>query len=224
MELTILMPCLNEEKTIGECIEKAKKFIDKNSIEAEILIADNGSTDNTVKIAKQLGARIINIKEKGYGNALRIGTAKARGKYVIIGDSDGSYDFLNLKAFIEKLREGYDLVIGNRFSGKIEKGAMKFSHRYIGTPFISYIARKKFSIEVKDFNCGLRGYNNEKIKNIDYNSTGMEYASEMIIKAKKANLKIIEVPINFYKDGRERSPHLNSIRDGIRHLLVILKE
>lgn len=224
MELTILMPCLNEENTIGICIEKAKEFLYNNSIEGEILIADNGSTDKSIEIAKELGARIINVKEKGYGNALRLGTLEAKGKYVVMGDSDNSYNFSELDEFIKKLREGCDFVIGNRYSGRMEKGAMKFTHKYIGTPLISFLGRKKFKINIKDFNCGLRGYNNEKIKGLNCDSEGMEYASEMIIKAKKANLKICEVPINFYKDGRKRAPHLNTIRDGIRHIKLIIKE
>lgn len=224
MELTILMPCLNEENTIANCIKKAKEFIEKNKIDAEILIADNGSTDNSVQISKSLGVRVVQIKEKGYGNALRKGTINAKGKYVIIGDSDESYDFTNLECFIAKLKEGYDLVIGNRYGGKIEKGAMKFTHRYIGTPIISFVARKKFKTNIKDFNSGLRGYNNEKIINLNCKAEGMEYASEMIIKAKKANLKITEIPINFYKDKRKRKPHLNTIRDGLRHIKLIVNE
>lgn len=156
IELTILMPCLNEENTIGNCIKKAQAFISQNQITAEILIADNGSTDRSVEIAKQLGARIVHISKRGYGNALRYGTMEAKGKYVIIGDSDESYDFMHIGNFLKKLREGFDLVIGNRYKGKIEKGAMKLTHRYIGTPLISFIARKKFKIDVKDFNCGLR--------------------------------------------------------------------
>lgn len=224
MELTILMPCLNEEKTIGVCIKKVQDFLKRNSIDGEILIADNGSTDESIKIAKSLGARVINIEPKGYGNALRLGTQNAKGKFVIMGDSDDSYDFLNLENFIKELRNGYDLVVGNRYGGKIEKGAMKFTHRYIGTPIISLIARKKFKINVKDFNCGLRGYNNEKIIDLNCIAEGMEYASEMIIKAKKANLRITEIPINFYKDGRGRKPHLNTIKDGVRHLKLIATE
>lgn len=224
MELTILMPCLNEENTIGTCIEKAKKFLESNSIKGEILIADNGSKDNSIKIAKELGARIINIKQKGYGNALRLGTIEAKGKYVIMGDSDNSYDFSDLDEFVKKLRLGFDFVIGNRYGGKMEKGAMKFTHKHIGTPLISFVGRKKFKTNIKDFNCGLRGYDNEKIKGLNCTSEGMEYASEMIVKAKKADLKICEVPINFYKDGRTRAPHLNTLRDGIRHLKLIVKE
>lgn len=224
MELTILMPCLNEEETIGRCISKAKQFIEKNKIEAEILVADNGSTDNSIKIAKDLGARVVKIDKKGYGNTLRYGTKEAKGRYVIIGDSDDSYNFLELEGFIKELKNGSDLVIGNRYGGKMEKDAMKFTHKYIGTPIISAIARKRFKIKIKDFNSGMRGYNNEKIIKLNCQAEGMEYSSEMIIKAQKAKLKISEIPINFYKDGRKREPHLNPLKDGIRHLKLIFNE
>lgn len=223
MYLTILIPCLNEEKTIGICIKKAKEFIEKNKIEAEILIVDNGSTDNSIQIAKKLETRIIFVKEKGYGNALIQGTKAAKGKYIIMGDADDSYNFLELDEFIRKLDDGYDLVIGNRFKGKMEKGAMKVLHRYIGTPLISMIARKRHKIKIYDINCGLRAYDRKKIIRTNCTSSGMEYASEMVIKAQKNNLKICEIPINFYKDKRGRSSHLNTISDGIRHLKLILK-
>jgi len=224
MELTILMPCLNEEKTIAICIKKAQRFIKENNIDGEILIADNESTDNSVKIAQSLGARVINVSVKGYGSALRIGTQEAKGIYVIMGDSDDSYNFLELMPFIEKLREGYDLVMGNRYLGKMQKGAMKFLHKYVGTPVISFIGRKKYGLKVGDFNCGLRGYKNKAIINLKCTANGMEYASEMLIKAAESNLKIAEVPIDFYKDGRDRKPHLNPIRDGIKHLKVLFKQ
>ena len=224
MYLTILMPCLNEERTIGTCIKKAQKFIKENNIEGEVLIADNGSTDKSVEIAKKLGARVTIVEKKGYGNALREGTKEAKGKYVIMGDSDDSYNFLEIKEILEKIEEGNDLVVGNRYGGKIEKGAMKILNRYIGTPVISYIARKKYKVEITDFNCGLRGYINEKIKEIGCKAEGMEYATEMIIKAKEKNLRIAEVDINFYKDGRGRKSHLRPIKDGLRHLKVIIED
>lgn len=223
-ELTILIPCLNEEKTLPICIQKSQEFIKKENINAEILIADNGSTDKSVEIAKKLGANVVEIKEKGYGNALRQGTLEAKGKYVIMADSDDSYNFLEIKPFLDELRKGYDLVIGNRFKGQMEKNAMPFTHKYIGTPILSFLIRRKYNIKIYDVNCGLRGYCNKKIIALNCTSTGMEYASEMIIKAKKANLKICEIPINFYRDGRERKPHLNAIKDGIRHLKVIFKK
>lgn len=221
-ELTILIPALNEEKTIDICIKKAKTFIDENKINGEILIADNCSTDKTVEIAKNFGARVVHVKEKGYGNALINGSKKAKGKYTIIGDADDSYNFLEIMPILEKLREGYDFVIGNRYKGKMEKGAMPFSHKYIGTPIISLIGRVKYKVKTGDFNCGLRGYDTKKINNLNCSCVGMEYATEMIIKVEKANLKITEVPINFYKDGRERKSHLKTFQDGFRHLKVFL--
>lgn len=222
MELTILIPCLNEEETIGICIEKAKEFLKINKINGEVLIADNGSDDTSVKISKKLGARVISVKEKGYGAALIAGMKQAKGKYTIMGDADDSYNFLEIKPFLEMLDKGYDLVVGNRYKGKMEKGAMKFWHRYLGTPLISLIGRKKYKIPVKDFNCGLRGYKTEKISNLKFETTGMEYATEMLIKAKRAGRKIVEIPINFYKDKRKKASHLNTIEDGIKHLKVIM--
>lgn len=224
IELSILIPALNEEETIGICIEKAKSFISKNRVEAEILIANNNSTDKTKEIAENLGARVINVETKGYGAALIEGTKEAKGKYIIMGDADDSYNFLEIEAFLKKIRAGYDFVIGNRLKGKIEKRAMPFLHRYIGTPILSFLISKKFKTKIGDINCGLRAYNKEKIENLNCSCTGMEYASEMIIKAVKNNLKIKEIPINFYKDKRKRKPHLNTIRDGIRHMKLILKD
>lgn len=223
VELTILMPCLNEEKTIEICIKKAKEFLKKNNINGEVLIADNGSTDQSPIIAEKNGARVVFVKEKGYGSALINGSKEAKGKYTIMGDCDDSYNFLELEEFIEKLREGNDFVIGNRFKGKMEKGAMKMSHQYIGTPVISLVGRILYKVNIGDFNCGLRGYDTKKVNDLHCECTGMEYATEMIIKAKKNNLKIVEVPINFYKDGRSHASHLNTVRDGIRHFKVLLK-
>ena len=222
IELTILMPCLNEEVTLERCIKKAKKFIDKNKIKGEILIADNGSTDNSIAIVKKNGARVINVLEKGYGSALISGMNNANGKYVIMGDSDDSYDFLHLELFVEKLREGYDLVIGNRFAGGIEKGAMPFLHKYVGNPVLSFLGRLFYNSKIRDFHCGLRGYNKEKIKGLNLKCQGMEYASEMIVKAELKRLKIAEVPTTLKKDGRNRKPHLRTFRDGFRHLKFLL--
>ncbi len=224
IELTILMPCLNEEKTIGICIQKAKQFLEKNNIQGEVLIADNGSTDKSAIIAKENGARVVKVEQKGYGSALINGSKAANGIYTIMGDCDDSYNFLELDDILAKLRSGADLVMGNRFKGKMEKGAMKFTHKYIGTPIISLIGRIKYKVKIGDFNCGLRGYNTKKINDLNCECLGMEYATEMIIKAKKNNLQIAEVPINFYKDGREHASHLNAIRDGIRHLKLLLKK
>lgn len=222
IELTILMPCLNEEETLEKCIKKARKFLDNNKINGEILIADNGSVDKSISIAKKNKARIVNVETKGYGSALIAGTKAAYGKYVIMGDSDDSYDFLHLEAFVEKLREGYDLVMGNRFLGGIEEGAMPFSHKYIGNPFLSFLGRLFYKSKIGDFHCGLRGYNRERMLSLDLKCQGMEYASEMVVKSELKKFKIVEVPTTLKKDGRSRSPHLNTIRDGFRHLKFLI--
>jgi len=222
MELTILMPCLNEALTLATCINKAKTFLETNNIDGEILIADNGSTDGSQNIAKELGARVVDIQEKGYGAALIGGCNNALGKYVIMGDSDDSYDFSNLMPFVEKLREGYDLVMGNRFKGGIEKGAMPPLHRYLGNPVLSFIGRVLYHSNIKDFHCGLRGYNKDSIQKLNLHTTGMEYASEMVVQATLHKLKICEVPTTLKKDGRDRPPHLRSWSDGWRHLTFLL--
>lgn len=223
LKLTILMPCLNEEETIGICIEKAQKYLEKNKISGEILIVDNGSTDKSVEISKKMGARVVKEENKGYGSALIKGTNSARGKYVIMGDSDDSYNFEELDNFITKLNEGYDLVMGNRFSGKIEKGAMSFSHRYIGNPILSGIGKIIYKTNIGDFHCGLRAYKRDAILSLNLKSPGMEYASEMVVEAVKHNLKITEIPITLYKDGRTKKSHLRTIRDGMRHLIYLVK-
>ena len=222
MELTILMPCLNEARTLKICIDKAKKFLSENNVEGEILIADNGSTDGSQDIARAAGARVVDISEKGYGAALIGGCNAALGKYVIMGDSDDSYDFLNLMPFVEKLREGYDLVMGNRFKGGIEKGAMPPLHKYLGNPVLSFIGRVLYRSSIRDFHCGLRGYNKESIQKLNLHTTGMEYASEMVVQATLHKLKICEVPTTLKKDGRDRPPHLRSWSDGWRHLTFLL--
>ena len=222
MELTILMPCLNEARTVKICIDKAKKFLSENNVEGEILIADNGSTDGSQDIARAAGARVVDISEKGYGAALIGGCNAALGKYVIMGDSDDSYDFLNLMPFVEKLREGYDLVMGNRFKGGIEKGAMPPLHKYLGNPVLSFIGRVLYRSSIRDFHCGLRGYNKESIQKLNLHTTGMEYASEMVVQATLHKLKICEVPTTLKKDGRDRPPHLRSWSDGWRHLTFLL--
>lgn len=222
LELTILMPCLNEAETIEICIKKALKSIEENNIKGEVLIADNGSTDGSQEIAIKAGARVINVPRKGYGSALIEGTKKAYGKYCIMGDADDSYDFSNIMPFIEKLREGYELVMGNRFMGGIEKGAMPWSHKYIGTPVISFLGRLFYKSKIGDFNCGMRGYDRQAILNLDLKCTGMEYASEMIVQANLNDLKIAEIPTTLKKDGRTRPPHLKSFSDGWRHLKFLL--
>lgn len=222
LELTILMPCLNEAETIEICIKKAKKSLEENNIKGEVLIADNGSNDGSQEIATKAGARVVNVPTRGYGAALIEGTKQAYGKYVIMGDADDSYDFSNIIPYVEKLREGYELVMGNRFKGGIEKGAMPWSHKYIGTPVISFIGRLFYKSKIGDFNCGMRGYDRQAILNLDLKCTGMEYASEMIVQSTLNNLKIAEVPTTLKKDGRTRPPHLKSFSDGWRHLKFLL--
>ncbi|MCI9175194.1 MAG: glycosyltransferase family 2 protein [Lachnospiraceae bacterium] len=221
-ELTILMPCLNEAETLAACIGKAKKYLEESGVNGEILIADNGSTDGSQQIARDNGARVVDVPEKGYGAALIGGCNGALGKYVIMGDADDSYDFLHLGPFVEKLREGYDLVMGNRFKGGIESGAMPPLHRYLGNPVLSFIARLFFPCKIGDYHCGLRGYNRESILKLGLVTTGMEYASEMVVKSTLNHLKIAEVPTTLKKDGRSHAPHLRSWSDGWRHLKFLL--
>lgn len=222
MELTILMPCLNEAETLETCIRKAKTYLETSGVEGEILIADNGSTDGSQEIAGRCGARVVDVAERGYGAALIGGCQAAKGTYVIMGDADDSYDFLHLDPFVEKLREGYDLVMGNRFKGGIEPGAMPPLHRYLGNPVLSFIGRLFYPSKIGDFHCGLRGYNRESIGKLGLQTTGMEYASEMVVKATLYKLKIAEVPTTLKKDGRSHAPHLRSFRDGWRHLKFLL--
>ena len=220
-EFTFILPCLNEEKTLSFCIDEISEYIRINKLNAEILVSDNGSDDNSVKIAKEAGARVSICKEKGYGNALINGTKNAKGKYCVMGDSDGSYDFSNLDEFIEKVRSGYDLVVGNRFVGGIEKKAMPISHK-IGVRFLSGFANLFFKTNIRDYHCGLRVYKRQAIKELKLSSPGMEYASEMIIKAKINNLKMCEVSTVLRKDLRNSKSHLKTIRDGFRHLFLII--
>lgn len=222
-ELTILMPCLNEEKSIAFCINEAKEYILKSKIDAEILISDNGSTDKSVEIAEGLGARVCKVSEKGYGEALRKGIEEAKGKYIIMGDSDGSYDFLHLEGFVEKLREENDLVMGNRFRGGIEKGAMPPLHRYLGVPVLSFFGRLVSGAKVGDFHCGLRGFDRQKALELDLSCSGMEFASEIICKFAISGGRICEIPTVLRCDKRERKPHLRSFRDGMRHIKYMIK-
>ncbi len=222
LEVTVLMPCLNESETLAICIDKAMKCMKENGINGEVLIADNGSTDGSQEIATQHGARVADVKLKGYGNALRGGINAAKGKYIIMGDSDDSYDFSNLMPFIEKLREGNDLVMGNRFKGGVKKGAMPFLHKYLGNPVLSFIGRLFFKIPIGDFHCGLRGFTKEAAAKMKLQTTGMEFASEMVVKASLQEMKFAEVPTTLSPDGRTRPPHLNTWRDGWRHLRFLL--
>lgn len=220
--LTVVMPCLNEAKTLAICIQKALKSISDMGIDGEVVIADNGSTDGSQEIAKSEGARVVPVEAKGYGSALRGGIAAAEYKYVIMGDADDSYDFAHIDVFVAKLDEGYDLVMGNRFKGGIEPGAMPWSHQYIGNPFLSGLGRLFFKTDIGDFHCGLRAFRKESIDSLGLCTTGMEFASEMVVKSVLFNLKIAEVPTKLFPDGRDRPPHLRSIPDGLRHLEFLL--
>jgi glycosyltransferase involved in cell wall biosynthesis len=222
IELTIVMPCLNEAETLKVCIDKAMKYLNDNNISGEVVIGDNGSTDGSQDIARGCGARIVDIPRKGYGSALMGAIQAAKGKYVIMGDSDESYDFSNLNAYLEKLRDGYDLVMGNRFKGGIAKGAMPFLHYYLGNPVLSFIGKLFFGGGVNDFHCGLRGFRQDIVTVLNLQTTGMEFASEMVVKAQINKLKIIEVPTTLSVDGRTRPPHLRTWRDGWRHLRFLL--
>jgi glycosyltransferase involved in cell wall biosynthesis len=222
IELSIVMPCLNEAETLGRCIEKAQESLRQLGINGEIVIADNCSTDGSQAIASSLGARVVGVEAKGYGNALMGGISAARGKYVIMGDADDSYDFSALGPFVEKLREGYALVMGNRFKGGIKPGAMPKLHRYLGNPVLTTLGRIFFKSRCGDFHCGLRGFNRSAIINLDLRTTGMEFASEMVVKATLHHLSIAEVPTVLSPDGRSRPPHLRSWRDGWRHLRFLL--
>ena len=221
IELTILIPAFNEETTIEIVIQKAKKWIEQNKIKSEVLVVNNNSVDKTKEYAIKNGVRVIDVLERGYGNAIISGIKEAKGKNIIMGDADDSYDFLEITDFYNELEKGYDLVIGNRFY-KIEKGAMKWSHQYIGTPLLSYIFSKKYNLKINDINCGLRSFKKEKIRELNLTASGMELASEMLIKAAKQNLKIKETPIRFYKDKRNKKSHLRTVRDGFRHLRILL--
>jgi len=222
IELSIVMPCLNEAETLATCINKALSFMEKGNITGEVVVADNGSTDGSREIARAHGARVVNVTERGYGAALMGGIMAARAKYVIMGDADDSYDFTNLDGFVSKLREGYDLVMGNRFSGGIKPGAMPPLHRYLGNPVLTGIGRLFFRSPCRDFHCGLRGFRKDAILVLNLRTTGMEFASEMVVKATLHKLRIAEVPTTLSPDGRNRPPHLRSWRDGWRHLRFLL--
>jgi glycosyltransferase involved in cell wall biosynthesis len=225
IEFSIVMPCLNEAKTLETCIKKANKSIEQHQLNAEIVIADNGSSDGSQIIAANNGARVVDVADRGYGAALCGGIAAARGKYIIMGDADDSYDFSELYPFIQKLREGFDLVMGCRLpvgGGKIMPGAMPFKHRFLGNPVLSLIGKLFFKSPTTDFHCGLRAFTKDAFCKMDLQTTGMEFASEMVITAALLKMRIAEVPIVLYKDGRSRPPHLRSWRDGWRHLRFML--
>ena len=222
MELTLLMPCLNEAETIEACVAEARRFLSEHGVSGEVLVADNGSTDGSQDLAERAGARVVHVSQRGYGNALRRGIEAAAGRYVIMGDADGSYDFSNCRPMLDALRGGAQLVMGNRFAGGIQPGAMPALHRYLGNPVLSAVGRLFFPSPVRDFHCGLRGFERRAAISLKLRSEGMEFASEMVVKATLAGWRIGEVPVVLRPDGRSRPPHLRSWRDGWRHLRFLL--
>lgn len=222
MQLTAVMPCLNEEKTVGTCIDKAIEAFRRLGMSGEVVVADNGSTDRSIEIAAAHGARVIKVSERGYGAALIAGISAARGDYVIMADADDSYDWLQIGEFVHALDRGFDLVVGNRFAGGIDPGAMPALHRYLGNPVLSWLARAIHGAPIGDFHCGMRAFRREAFARLNTKTPGMEFATEMIVNAVEAHLKISEIPIQLHRDGRGGPTHLRSFRDGWRHLRFIL--
>ncbi|MFZ0772482.1 MAG: glycosyltransferase family 2 protein [Candidatus Sulfotelmatobacter sp.] len=223
VELSVVMPCLNEAETLEKCIHVALRALEDASIAGEVIIADNGSTDGSAEIAKQAGARLVPVSTKGYGSALMGGIAAARGKFIIMGDADASYDFAHIPRFVEQLRKGADLVMGNRFRGGIEPGAMPALHQYFGNPALTWLGRLFFrNHSVGDFYCGLRGFRKDAYERLGLRTTGMEFATEMVVKSTLLNLRVTEVPTTLSPDGRSRPPHLRTWRDGWRTLRFFL--
>ena len=222
LELSVVMPCLNEAATVGACVKKAMDALDLHGIRGEVIVADNGSTDGSQQIARELGARVVAVEKRGYGSALQSGIAAAKGEFILMGDADDTYDFSQLNEFVAKLREGYDLVMGNRFLGKIMPGAMPPLHRYLGNPVLTGIGRLFFKSPVRDFHCGLRAFRKEAIERLGLRTLGMEFASEMVVKATAFGLRVTEIPTTLAPDRRDRAPHLRTWRDGWRHLRFLL--
>jgi len=225
IELTIVMPCLNEAETLASCIQKARRGLEQAGVRGEVVVADNGSTDGSVAIAEKLGARVVHVREKGYGSALRGGIEAAQGQWIVLGDADDSYDFSRLEGFVRKFHEGYELVMGCRLpsgGGAIAPGAMPWKNRWIGNPGLSFVGRLFFKCPARDFHCGLRGVTREAYRRMELKTTGMEFASEMVIKGTLKSLRIAEVPVTLHRDGRSRPPHLKPWRDGWRHLRFML--
>ena len=216
------MPCLNEQETIGLCVWKAKTFLYEHGINGEVIVADNGSTDDSVQIARKLNARVVHAHYKGYGNALYHGISNAKGKYVLMADSDDSYEFLTIYPFLEKLREGYELVMGNRFKGKIHPKAMPWHHRYFGNPVLSFTGKLFFRAKIGDFHCGIRAFTKDAFQKMDMRTVGMEFASEIVVKSYLNKFKVAEIPVELFPDGRSGAPHLQSFNDGWRHLRFLL--
>jgi glycosyltransferase involved in cell wall biosynthesis len=221
-ELSVVMPCLNEERTVGKCVEKAVRTMRERGIAGEVVVVDNGSADRSVEVAEHAGARAIRHSLRGYGNALRRGFAEARGRFILMGDSDDSYDFTDLPRFVEGLRSGADLVMGNRFAGEIKPGAMPWLHKWIGNPFLTWFLNVLFHTGVGDVYCGMRGFRKEAIDRLRLHMPGMEMACEMVLKSAVAKLRIEEIPITLWPDGRDRPPHLRSFRDGWRTVRFLL--
>ena len=222
LELSVVMPCLNEAATVGVCVKKAIEALERHGIRGEVIVADNGSTDGSQQIAREFGARVLPVDRRGYGSALRSGIAVARGQFVLMGDADDTYDFSQLHEFVAKLREGYDLVMGNRFRGKILPGAMPLLHRYLGNPVLTGLGRLFFKSSVGDFHCGLRAFRKDAIEQLGLRTMGMEFASEMVVKAAAFGLRVTEIPTTLAPDQRDRAPHLRTWRDGWRHLRFLL--
>ncbi len=220
--ISVVLPCLNEEKTILHCINNANNGIKESNLNGEVIVADNGSTDGSIKISTDASAKVVSVKDKGYGSALNGGIQSASGDYIIMGDSDSTYNFEDIPKFVEQLDKGYDLVIGNRFLGGIEKGAMPILNKFVGNPVLSFIAKKLFNSNIGDFHCGLRGFTKEAYKKMELRSSGMEFATEMIAKATLLNLKITEVPTTLSVSISPRTPHLKPFRDGLRHLNLMM--
>ena len=222
IEVSVVMPCLNEARTVGRCVEKALRTLRELGITGEVVVSDNGSTDGSIELARGAGARVVHQPLKGYGNALRKGFAEARGRFIIMGDCDESYDFTDMKRFVDRLRDGADLVMGNRFAGEIKPGAMPWLHRWIGNPVLTRFLNLLYRTGVGDAHCGMRGLRKDAVPRMNLHMPGMELASEMVIKSARAGLRIEEVPITLWPDDRGRPPHLRSFRDGWRHLRFML--
>ena len=222
VEVSVVIPCLNEANSLGYCLDKAMKAFREAGLNGEVVVADNGSTDGSLEIAREHGARVIRVAERGYGAALRAGIASARGAFIIIGDADDSYDFTDVPRFVEKHRQGYDVVMGNRFRGEIKAGAMPWHHKYIGNPGLTALLNLFFHARIGDSHCGMRGFTRAIYEQMDLRSAGMEFASEFVIKAAQLDARVTEIPITLWADKRGRPPHLRSLRDGWRHLRFML--
>ncbi len=222
LELSVVMPCLNEARTVGRCVAAARTALDRLGVAGEVLVADNGSTDGSPDVARAAGAGVVHAERRGYGAALQAGIAAARGRFVVMGDADDSYDFGAIGPLLVRLRGGDDLVVGNRFTGGIEPGAMPWLHRYVGNPVLTGVLNLFFRSPIKDAHCGLRGVRKDACQRLGLRAPGMEFASEMVVKACLRRLKISEVPVVLRPDGRDRAPHLRGVRDGWRHLRLLL--